>query len=156
NQTADLTAIPLLGQTPPNVYLGGAGGGTNPDQRDHPYFRTEWLQKVANLTTVRTHQYAVWITVGFFEVTRQGDPLLANVNPVPARPPARPGPGRPRRQKPPLPRVLHPRPHPRHRVQPGPAGRLPRQHRLPPVDRVSRRPARRPGVAGDAGFHDDP
>ena len=30
-----------------------------------------------NLTTVRTHQYAVWITVGFFEVTRQGDPLMA-------------------------------------------------------------------------------
>ena len=26
-----------------------------------------------NLTTVRTHQYAVWITVGFFEVKRQGD-----------------------------------------------------------------------------------
>ncbi len=30
-----------------------------------------------NLTTVRTHQYAVWITVGFFRVTRQGDPSLA-------------------------------------------------------------------------------
>ena len=38
-----------------------------------------------NLTTVRTHQYAVWITIGFFEVKRegdlgmlaQGDPLLA-------------------------------------------------------------------------------
>ena len=26
-----------------------------------------------NLTTVRTHQYAVWITIGFFEVKRQGD-----------------------------------------------------------------------------------
>ena len=31
------------------------------------------MQRVLNLTTVRTHQYAVWITVGFFEVTRQGD-----------------------------------------------------------------------------------
>ena len=31
-----------------------------------------------NLTTVRTHQYAVWITIGFFEVTRQGDLLMAN------------------------------------------------------------------------------
>jgi hypothetical protein len=46
-----------------------------------PYFRIEWLQKVTNLTTVRTHQYAVWITVGFFEVTRQGDPRLADTNP---------------------------------------------------------------------------
>jgi hypothetical protein len=71
-----------------NVYLGGGYtqplsiGAASVDQRDHPYFRTEWLQKVANLTTVRTHQYAVWITVGFFEVTRQGDPMLANVNPA--------------------------------------------------------------------------
>jgi hypothetical protein len=35
------------------------------------------LQRVMNLTTVRTHQYAVWITVGFFRVVRQGDPSLA-------------------------------------------------------------------------------
>ena len=47
------------------------------DQKQHPYFRTEMLQKAMNLTTVRTHQYAVWITVGFFEVTRQGDLLMA-------------------------------------------------------------------------------
>jgi hypothetical protein len=33
------------------------------------------LQRVMNLTTVRTHQYAVWITVGFFRVVRQGDPV---------------------------------------------------------------------------------
>jgi len=32
-----------------------------------------------NLTTVRTHQYAVWITVGFFEVKRQGDLQMAGV-----------------------------------------------------------------------------
>ena len=31
------------------------------------------LQRVMNLTTVRTHQYAVWISVGFFEVKRRGD-----------------------------------------------------------------------------------
>jgi hypothetical protein len=30
-----------------------------------------------NLTTVRTHQYAVWVTVGFFEVVRPGNPQLA-------------------------------------------------------------------------------
>ena len=51
------------------------------DQRDHPYFRTEWLQKISNLTTVRTHQYAVWITVGFFEVIRQGNAQLAATRP---------------------------------------------------------------------------
>ena len=27
-----------------------------------------------NLTTVRTHQFAVWITIGFFEVKRPGNP----------------------------------------------------------------------------------
>jgi hypothetical protein len=47
------------------------------DQKAHPYFRTEMLQKAMNLTTVRTHQYAVWITIGFFEVKRQGDLLMA-------------------------------------------------------------------------------
>ena len=43
------------------------------DAREHPSWRIEMLQRVMNLTTVRTHQYAVWITVGFFEVKRQGD-----------------------------------------------------------------------------------
>jgi hypothetical protein len=50
---------------------------TNTDDRQHPYFRSEQLQKAVNLTTSRTHQYAVWITVGFFEVRRQGDLLMA-------------------------------------------------------------------------------
>jgi hypothetical protein len=89
---ADLTAPILPGDaaaTPPvparNVYLGGGTAGSNQppfDQSDHPYFRTEWLQRMANLTTVRTHQYAVWITVGFFEVTKVGEAALGNINPT--------------------------------------------------------------------------
>jgi hypothetical protein len=43
------------------------------DAREHPSWRIEMLQRVMNLTTVRTHQYAVWITVGLFEVKRRGD-----------------------------------------------------------------------------------
>ncbi len=50
--------------------------------KEHSYFRSEWMQKMMNLTTVRTHQYAVWITVGFFEVMRQGDPTVAFTNPA--------------------------------------------------------------------------
>jgi len=71
----------------PKFYL-GANTTTNPpypsnenDNRQHPAFRYDWLHKVTNLTTVRTHQYAVWITVGFFEVTKQGDPMVGNVQP---------------------------------------------------------------------------
>ena len=55
--------------------LGAATGGAG-DNSQNPYFRSEMLQRVMNLTTVRTHQYAVWITVGFFRVTQQGDPSL--------------------------------------------------------------------------------
>jgi hypothetical protein len=67
NSVAGKTATPPANATPPLI-----------DMKQHPYFRTEMLQKAMNLTTVRTHQYAVWITIGFFEVTRQGDPLMAN------------------------------------------------------------------------------
>ncbi len=59
-------------------YLGGAdatgGGDPDVDTRRQPLFQTELLQKMSNLTTVRTHQYAVWLTVGLFEVTKTGDP----------------------------------------------------------------------------------
>ena len=73
------TGLPSTG-----IYL-GSNNGTNPDYSQHPYWRSEMMQKVMNLTTVRTHQYAVWITIGFFEVKREGDlgmiqqgiPLLA-------------------------------------------------------------------------------
>src|SRR5207249_2809874 len=75
-------ATPIPGGN--NAYLGanGGGGGGGPDSKQHPYWRSEQLQRVLNLTTVRTHQYAVWITVGFFEVLRQGDiSMIASANP---------------------------------------------------------------------------
>ena len=65
-------------------YLGGANTLAIPlplpatpargDSRQHPAFRIETAQKVMNLTTTRTHQYAVWFTVGFFEVLAPGNP----------------------------------------------------------------------------------
>jgi hypothetical protein len=71
--------VNLVNPVVPNTtYLGNS---TAPDGGQHPYYRSEMLQRVMNLTTVRTHQYAVWITVGFFRVTRQGDPSLAYTNP---------------------------------------------------------------------------
>ena len=63
--------------TQANNFLGaGTTGAPTDDHRMHPAYRTEWLQKISNLTTVRTHQYAVWITVGFFEVVQTGTPEL--------------------------------------------------------------------------------
>ena len=60
-----------------NNYLGaGVTGMPTDDLRQHPLYRTEWLQKISNLTTVRTHQFATWITVGFFEVVKTGTPEL--------------------------------------------------------------------------------
>ncbi len=64
---------------PPNQtpFLGATAANSSPaNYLRHPYFRTEMLSKVMNLTTVRTHQYAVWLTVGFFEVVQPGNPQL--------------------------------------------------------------------------------
>jgi len=72
--------------TIPSPYLGAnyiTGPPLVPDMKQHPYFRTEAMQKAMNLTTERTHQFAVWITIGFFEVARQGDLLMIQQgNPV--------------------------------------------------------------------------
>lgn len=57
-------------------------GSRSNDRREHPAFRYEWLEKVLNLGTVRSHQYAVWVTVGLFEVVREGNPQLAGINPA--------------------------------------------------------------------------
>ncbi|NQU25200.1 MAG: hypothetical protein HQ567_28265 [Candidatus Nealsonbacteria bacterium] len=46
----------------------------NPDR--NPYFRYQALQRLGNLTTTRSNVYAIWITVGYFEVKPVGvDPV---------------------------------------------------------------------------------
>ena len=59
-----------------SLYAGSTVPPATTDRRQHPLYRTEWLQKISNLTTVRTHQFATWITVGFFEVVKVGTPEL--------------------------------------------------------------------------------
>jgi hypothetical protein len=74
------TPVPLpSGAT--NPYLGANSAGANADARQHPYWRSEQIQRIMNLTTPRTHQYAVWVTIGFFEVKRQGDLGMFAYNP---------------------------------------------------------------------------
>jgi hypothetical protein len=60
------------------------------DPTRNPYFRMQNLQRLSNLLTTRSNVYAIWITVGFFEVTPAPNPA----NP----PPSPPG----------LPTVVHP------------------------------------------------
>jgi hypothetical protein len=42
------------------------------DTDRNPFFHYQGLQRLANLTTTRSNVYAVWITVGYFEVTPWG------------------------------------------------------------------------------------
>ncbi len=72
-QHLHLTAIVPLTVTP------AATVTTATDYRQHPYWRSEQLQRIMNLTTPRTHQYAVWITIGFFEVNAAGRPWHVHV-----------------------------------------------------------------------------
>lgn len=47
---------------------------------ENPFFRTESLQRLSNLVTTRSNVYAVWVTVGYFEVELEKNP---NVGPTP-------------------------------------------------------------------------
>lgn len=61
----DLTAPtqPLFG------FLGNpAQPYTDPDR--NPYFRYQTLERLSNVLTTRSNVYAIWITVGYFEVTQ--------------------------------------------------------------------------------------
>ena len=48
--------------------LPGTIGSYN-DPNRNPFFRYQGLQRLGNLVTTRSNVYAVWITVGYFEVT---------------------------------------------------------------------------------------
>jgi hypothetical protein len=37
---------------------------------ENPYFRYQLLQKMGNTVTTRSHVYAIWVTVGYFEAER--------------------------------------------------------------------------------------
>lgn len=67
-QTPDMKLDPIS-----NMLVPTGEYSPQPDRRQHPFFRTELLQKVMNLTTVRTQQFAVYVTVGFFEVKKEGN-----------------------------------------------------------------------------------
>ena len=52
-----------------------AAGGAVPDDTDrNPFFRYQGLQRLGNLVTTRSNVYAIWITVGYFEVKPPDNP----------------------------------------------------------------------------------
>jgi len=69
----DASSVPLLADPSqlPGEYR---------DPNRNPYFAYQRLSRVSNLVTTRSNVYAVWITVGYFEVSP--------ANPVPPLPPA--------------------------------------------------------------------
>ncbi len=64
--TTGATAVPL---GPPlfATNLVGAGNAYR-DTNRNPYFRYQPMTRLSNLVTTRSNVYAVWVTVGFFEV----------------------------------------------------------------------------------------
>ena len=57
--------LPLFAQNP-----GAADTAAFADAFANPYFHYQNIQKLSNLVTTRSNVYAVWITVGYFEVSR--------------------------------------------------------------------------------------
>jgi hypothetical protein len=42
------------------------------DYQQHPYFYTENLHRMSNLVGIRSNVFAIWITVGYFEIDENG------------------------------------------------------------------------------------
>jgi hypothetical protein len=64
-----------------DAFLGSSSSPAGTDRRRHPYWQSEILQKVISNSTVRTHQFAVWVTVGLFEVVQEGDASKVLIDP---------------------------------------------------------------------------
>ena len=83
--SADLMPLDDLKQAPVEATLLRSGGSNRPlfdfstgaayaNPDSNPYFRYHKLQRLGNLLTTHSNVYAVWITVGYFEVLPWPDP----------------------------------------------------------------------------------
>ncbi len=70
----DTSSIPLFDFTSTNDY---------DDTDRNPFFRYQGIQRLGNLVTTRSNVYAVWITVGYFEVApAPNDPVTGVSDPA--------------------------------------------------------------------------
>ncbi len=124
-----LSKRPLLQVDDTNMFP--AGGGTTPDQFQYasmdynrsPYFRYQGLQKLAGTTTTHSNVFAIWITVGYFEVTPAANPKATDASWKPGlsrRLSIGPGARRRHGRRDSPPRLLHLRPLAARRLHPRP------------------------------------
>jgi hypothetical protein len=60
---------------------------TRNDLLDYPYYRWQLMQKMSNVFTTRSNVFAVWMTVGFFEVVDENPDRLVATFGLPNAPP---------------------------------------------------------------------
>ena len=85
NELGDVDATLLrrehLGGSRDDILLGNLSTLQYNNTRKNPYFRYENMQRLANLLTTRSNVFAVWVTVGYFEVNYEPDALTGQVQP---------------------------------------------------------------------------
>jgi len=71
-----LRADPATQATMPMPLFGApASTSDHNDASNNAYFRMQGLQRLGNVVTTQSNVYAVWITIGYFEVDGSGNPL---------------------------------------------------------------------------------
>jgi len=56
----------------PPLFANSASTAAYDNDQKNPYYQYESLSRLSNLTTTRSNVYALWITVGYFEVEKYG------------------------------------------------------------------------------------
>jgi len=80
---APAATAPAMASTPRFVTL--SGNACNQTDRNS-YFRYDGIQRLANLTTTRSNTYAVWVTIGYFQVEPNAHPTTNVVITDPSHP----------------------------------------------------------------------
>lgn len=61
---------------------GAVSADPGTSEENHPFFRLKDAYRLGNLTTTRSNVFAVWVTMGFFEVDGNGNIVTDGNGPV--------------------------------------------------------------------------